>query len=83
MKSKRQITEAFDALPFYMRLLTVIIGGALFGGIYRLARWYERRNTKTLIAGLVATFTGIGNLAIWIADIATTAKGKGITVFAE
>ena len=81
--NSKPLTQSYDELPMLLRLIIVIIGGVLVGGIYRLVKWYEKRNTVTLVVGLLATFTGIGNLIIWIVDVVTTAMGRGISVLAE
>ena len=79
----KNLTQAYDELPMLLRLIIVVIGGALVGGIYRLVKWYEKRNTVTLVVGLVTTITGIGNLIIWVVDVVTTAMGRGIYVLAD
>ena len=81
--NQKNLTQAYDELPMLLRLIIVIIGGALVGGIYRLVKWYEKRNTVTLVVGLVTTITGIGNLIIWVVDVVTTAMGRGIYVLAD
>lgn len=83
MANNKPLTASYDELPMFLRLIIVIIGGALVGGIYRLVKWYEKRNTVTLIVGIITTFTGIGNFIIWIVDIVTTAMGRGIYVLAD
>ena len=84
MAKKSSITAAYDQLPFIARLLIIIIGGALVGGIYRIIKYFEtEKNVSTLIVGLLATFTVIGNLIIWIADIVTTVMHGKFTLFAE
>ena len=79
----KSITKAFDTLPKLLRLIIIIIGGVLVGGIYRLIKWYENRNTATLVAGLLVTFTFVGNIVVWIIDIVTTVTNDRITVFAD
>jgi hypothetical protein len=81
--NQKNLTQAYDELPMLLRLIIVVIGGALVGGIYRLVKWYEKRNTVTLVVGLVTTITGIGNLIIWVVDVVTTAMGRGIYVLAD
>lgn len=81
--NSKPLTKAFDELSMVLRVIIILIGGALVGGIYRLVKWYEQRNTVTLVVGILTTFTGIGNLIIWIVDLVTTLTGKGISVLAE
>lgn len=81
--NSKPLTTAYDELPMLLRFIIILIGGVIVGGIYRLVKWYEQRNTVTLVVGILATFTGIGNLIIWVVDVVTTVMGKGICVLAE
>jgi len=77
------MTKAFDSLPWIVRLILVIVLGWLIGGIYRIVKWTESKNTTTLVVGLLGLFTGVGNVVVEIVDIVTTAIGNGISVFAD
>ena len=83
MSKNSSLTKMFDGLSWLVRLVILIIGGVLVGGIYRIVKWSETKNTSTLIVGLLATFTGIGNVIIWVLDVATTVLQGKITVFAD
>ena len=61
MANKQSLTKTYDELPLLLRIIIQVIGGVLVGGIYRLVRYTESKNTTTLIAGIVCTFTVIGN----------------------
>ena len=77
------MTKSFDKLPFIARLLLIIFLGWLIGGIYRIVRWTEKKNTTTLVVGLLGLFTGVGNIVIEIVDLVTTILGNGICVLAD
>ena len=77
------MTKMFDDLPWIVRLILLIVLGWLIGGIYRIVKWTESKNTTTLVVGLLGLFTGVGNFVIEIVDIVTTALGNGISVFAD
>ena len=83
MAKKDTLTGMYDELPWLLRLIILIIGGVIVGGIYRIVKWTETKNTATLVVGLLTTFTGIGNLIIWIVDLVTTITAGKITVFAD
>ena len=77
------MTKMFDDLPWIVRLILLIVLGWLIGGIYRIVKWTESKNTATLVVGLLGLFTGVGNFVIEIVDIVTSALGNGISVFAD
>ncbi len=81
MANKNSITAAYDSLPMIVRFIIQLIAGVIVGGIYRIVRFFETGNIVTLIIGLLATFTGIGNVIIWIVDLVTTLLSGKITVF--
>ena len=84
MAKKNSITTAYDALPFIAKLLIIIFGGVIVGGIYRIIKYFESgKSVATLVVGLLATFTGIGNVIIWIVDVVTTVMHGKFTVFAD
>ena len=69
--SKSSITASYDSLPLLLRIIIQIIGGSVVGGVYRIVKFLETRNIVTLVIGLLATFTGVGNLIAWIVDLVT------------
>ncbi len=83
MASNNSLTAAFESLPKIAKLLIVILGGAIVGGIYRIVRFFETKNTITLVAGLLGTFTVIGNVVAWILDIYGELVNDKITYFAD
>ena len=81
MVNKESLTKAYDELPILLRIILQIIGGVVVGGIYRIVRYTETKNVTTLVAGLIVTFTGIGNIAAWIIDLITLIMHGSYTVF--
>ena len=83
MAKNNSLTASYDALPLILRIILQIIGGAIVGGIYRIARYFETKNIVTLVIGLLATFTGIGNLIAWVVDLVTLIINGKYTVFVD
>ena len=78
-----ELTKAFDGLNKIIRLILLIVFGVLVSGIYRIVKFFETRNVVTLVVGLLGTFTGIGNLALWLIDVVTTILNDKITFLAD
>ncbi len=83
MANNSSLTAQYDALPFILRLILQIFLGAVVGGIYRIVRFFETKNIITLVAGLLATFTGIGNAIAWVVDLVTLILSKKYTFFVD
>ncbi len=83
MASNDSITAMYDSLPMIARFLIQLIAGVIVGGIYRILKFLETKNIVTLVVGLLTTFTGVGNVIIWIIDLITTVVNGKITVFAD
>ena len=81
--SNSSITASYDSLPLILRIIIQLIGGAVVGGVYRIIKFVESRNLATLVVGLLATFTGIGNLIAWVVDLITLIFSGRYTVFAD
>lgn len=79
-KKKSTLTKSYDGLPLIVRVLLQLILGVVVGGVYRIVRFFETRNVVTLVVGIIATFTGIGNLLFWIIDLVTLIINKKYTV---
>ena len=77
------VCKAYDSLSFIVRFVIQLIFGAIVGGLYRIFKFFDTNNMATLVVGLLVTFTGIGNLIIWIVDLVTTLMHGKITVFAD
>ena len=81
--ANNSITASYNSLPWILKLIIVIIGGALVGGIYRILRYLETKNIVTLVAGIVALVTGIGNIIFCVVDLITTILTGKISVLAD
>ncbi len=83
MAKKGSITGAYEALPKIAKILLQIFFGYLIGGVYRIIRFFESGNVLTLVAGILALVTGVGNAIAWIADLVTEILFDKITVLAD
>lgn len=83
MASKMTLTKTYESLPKIAKLLIQFFLGAIVGGIFRIVKYFETKNTLTLIVGLLVTLTGIGNVIIWVVDFVTELLYDKITVFAD
>lgn len=83
MAKNKGFTAAYEALPKLAKIIIQILLGAIVGGVYRIVRFFETGNVVTLIAGLICTFTGIGNVVGWVVDLVTEIMFDRITIFAD
>lgn len=83
MAKNTSLTKTYDQLPLVLRIIIQLFGGAVVGGIYRIVRYLETKNLITLVVGLLATFTGVGNLIAWIVDLVTLVLHGKYTYFVD
>ena len=83
MAKKSSLTKSYDALPLVLRIIIQIFLGAVVGGIYRIVRYLETKNVITLVVGILATCTGIGNAIAWVVDLVTLVLNGKYTVFVD
>lgn len=83
MAKNNSLTKSYNELPFILRLIIQIIGGAIVGGIYRIVRYFESKNIVTLVVGLLVTFTGVGNVIAWVVDLVTLILNGKYTLFVD
>lgn len=83
MAQNNSLTKSYDELPFILRLIIQIIGGAVVGAIYRIVRYFETKNIVTLVVGILTLVTGIGNLIAWVVDLVTLIINGKYTVFVD
>ena len=81
--ANKTITGAYEALPKLAKVLLQLFLGGVIGGIYRIVRFVEKKNTVTLVVGLLTLFTGVGNLIAWIVDLFTEITQDRISVLAD
>jgi hypothetical protein len=77
------LTQSYENLPKIAKILLQIILGGVIGGIYRIVRYTETKNTVTLVVGLLTLFTGVGNAIAWVVDLITEILHNRITVLAD
>ena len=83
MANNNFLTATYDALDLWIRVVIQILGGVIVGGIYRIVRFTETKNTMTLIVGLLVTFTFVGNIVAWLIDLVTLIMNGKYTVFVD
>jgi len=83
MAKKTPWTGAYEALPKIVKILLQLFLGGIIGGIYRIVRYVETKNVVTLVVGILATVTGIGNAIAWVVDLITEITSNRITVLAD
>ncbi|MFA7417241.1 MAG: hypothetical protein WCZ19_01740 [Acholeplasma sp.] len=72
--------KAFDSLSQIVKLILQFFFGWLISGLYRLIKGIQEGNLVTIIVGLLALFTGIGNVIFWVVDFVTILLSNKITV---
>ena len=83
MSNNTSFTKMYEDLPKIVKIILQLILGGVIGGIYRILRYTETKNVVTLVVGILVLVTGIGNLIIWIADLATEILYNRITILAD
>jgi hypothetical protein len=81
--ANNSITASYEALPKIVKIILQIILGGLIGGIYRILRFLETKNVVTLVVGILALVTGVGNAIFWVLDLITEITSNKITVLAD
>ena len=76
------LTKQYEALPKIAKILIQLILGAIVGGIYRILRFVETNNTRSLIFGILALIPPISFVA-WICDLVTEITSDKITLFVD
>jgi hypothetical protein len=79
--ANNSLTASYEALPKIVKILLQIFLGAIVGGIYRIIRFLETKNTTTLIAGILALVPPI-SFVFWVVDLVTEITGNKISVCA-
>ena len=80
--AKKTITGAYEALPKIAKIIIQIFLGAVVGGIYRILRYLEKKNTTTLVVGILALIPPI-DFIFWIIDLYTMITAERISVLAD
>ena len=82
MAKKKTITGAYEALPKLAKILLQIFFGYVIGGVYRILRYFETKNTVTLVVGILALIPPI-DFVFQILDIITEVTNDRISVLAD
>ncbi len=82
MAKNGSYTAAYEALPKIAKIIIQIFLGAIVGGIYRILRFLETKNTVTLVVGILCLFPPCDFIA-WIVDLVTEITSNRITVLAD
>ena len=80
--AKKTLTGAYEALPKLAKILLQIFLGAIVGGVYRILRFLETKNTVTLVVGILALIPPI-SVVFWVLDLVTEITSDRITVLAN
>ena len=78
----KPITEMYEELPQIAKILIQIFLGSIIGGLYRVLRYLETKNTTTLVVGVISLFTGGVFGILWVIDLVTEITKNRITVLA-
>ena len=83
MANEKSFLAQFNGLPAIVRILIQLFAGPLVSGVYRILRYLETKNTKTLVIAIIALATGgfFGVLAI--IDLITLIFKGGYTVWVD
>lgn len=82
MASSNSLTATYEALPKIVKVIIQLFLGAVVGGVYRILRYVETKNTTTLVAGVLAFIPPI-SFVFWVIDLFTEITKNQITVLAE
>ena len=77
------LTKEYNKLPKIARILLQLFLGYIISGVYRVIKYTETKNIVTLVVGIVALFTGVGNFVFWLVDLVTVILNDGYTVLAD
>ena len=80
--ANKTLTASYEELPKIVKIILQLILGAIVGGIYRIIRYTETKNTTTLIVGILAIIPPI-SFIFWVVDLITELTGNKISVLAE
>ena len=80
--ANKTLTATYEELPKIVKIILQLILGAIVGGIYRIIRYTETKNTTTLIVGILAIIPPI-SVIFWVVDLITELTGNKISVLAE
>jgi hypothetical protein len=77
------ITAKFESLPMWAKVVLLLVLGTLISPIYRILRYFETKNTKTLVAGILMLVIPCVGTVLGIVDVVTELTQGKITVLAD
>ena len=80
--ANNSFTQMYEDLPKIAKILLQVFLGALVGGIYRILRGTETKNTTTLVVGILAIIPPI-SFVFWVIDLVTEITNNRISVLAD
>ena len=80
--ANNSLTATYESLPKIAKVLIQLILGAIVGGVYRIIRFLETKNTTTLVVGILALIPPI-SFVFWIIDLVTEIANDKISVLAD
>ena len=78
----KSFTATYEELPKIAKIIIQAVLGAFIGGIYRILRYFETKNTTTLIVGVLALIPPV-DVVFWVLDLVTEITQNKIAFFAE
>ena len=82
MENNKSLTATYEELPKIAKIILQIFLGWLIGGVYRIIRYTETKNTTTLIVGIVSLIPPINFIAL-VVDLVTEITSNKISVLAD
>lgn len=79
----KNITECFEDLPLWAKVVLLLFLGAVISPIYRIIKFLDSKNVVTLVVGILGLVTGVGNFILAVLDIISELTKGRITVFAD
>lgn len=77
------ITAKFESLPMWAKVVLLLVLGTLISPIYRILRYFETKNMKTLVAGILMLVIPCVGAVLGIVDVVTEITRGKITVLAD
>ena len=65
--ASNSLTASFEGLDKIVKVILILFLGWLVSGLYRVIRYTETKNVVTLVVGLIALLSGVGNFIFCIA----------------
>lgn len=80
--ANNSLTASYESLPKIVKIILQLLLGSIVGGVYRILRYLETKNTATLVVGILALIPPI-SFVFWIIDLVTEITSNKITVLAD